>query len=286
MALKVVIGLEMHCQLKTNSKVFSPAKNEYNDTPNSTVDAVCMAFPGTLPVLNKEAVKKAIKMAICLNCTIPEVLTFDRKNYIYADLPKGYQITQNASPVGIDGELEVEVGDEKISVGIHDIHLEEDTASLDHYYDHSLIDYNRSGVPLLEVVTKPCIYSPEAAVAFLEHMRSIYKYTDCSEADTKKGQIRCDVNISLMEEDATEFGTRVEVKNVNSFSSVYDCINFEIKRQTELINSGKQSEIVQETRRWDEEALATFSMREKADAVDYTYYPDANLPKIKIEYCP
>ncbi len=283
MALKVVIGLEMHCELNTKSKVFSKSKNEYSDIPNSAVTAIDMAFPGTLPILNKEAVKKALKMAMCLNCELPDVLIFDRKNYYYPDLPKSYQITQNTKPVGVNGKIEVEVGERLVPITIHDIHLEEDTASLDHYFDYSLIDYNRAGVPLLEIVTDPCIYSPETAVAFLEHLRNIYKYTDCSEADTKKGQIRCDVNISLMEEDATELGTKVEIKNVNSFSNVHAAILYEIERQTNLINAGKKEEIIQETRRWDDETSTTLRMREKVEALDYKYYVDPNIPKFKLE---
>ena len=283
MALKVVIGLEMHCELNTKSKVFSKSLNSYNDVPNSLVTAIDLAFPGTLPIVNKEAVKKSIKMALCLNCEIPEVLIFDRKNYYYPDVPKNYQLTQNTKPIGINGKINVEVDGKLVPITIHDIHLEEDTASLDHYFDYSLIDYNRAGVPLLEVVTDPCIYSPDVAVAFLEHMRNIYKYTDCSEADTKKGQIRCDVNVSLMEEDATELGTKVEVKNVNSFSNVHAAILYEIKRQTNLIESGKKDEIIQETRRWDDETQTTIRMREKVESVDYKYYVDANIPKIKID---
>lgn len=283
MALKVVIGLEMHCELKTTSKVFSKSRNTYSDLPNSTVTAIDMAFPGILPIVNKEAVKKAIKMAICLNCEIPDILVFDRKNYYYPDLPKGYQITQSTKPVGINGKIEIEVGDELIPVYIHDIHLEEDTASLDHFFDYSLIDYNRSGVPLLEIVTEPCINSPEAAVAFLEYLRNIYKYTDCSEADTKKGQIRCDVNVSLMEEGATQLGTKVEIKNVNSFSNVQAAILYEIERQTNLINSGRKDEIIQETRRWDDETATTIRMREKVESIDYKYYIDPNIPKFKID---
>ena len=155
MALQVVIGLEMHCELKTKSKVFSKSINDYSEIPNSNVTASDMAFPGILPVVNKEAVKKAIKMALCLNCTIPNILLFDRKNYYYPDLPKSYQITQNTKPIGINGELIIEVGENLVPIKIHDVHLEEDTASLDHFFDYSLIDYNRSGVPLLEVVTEP-----------------------------------------------------------------------------------------------------------------------------------
>ena len=279
---KAVIGLEMHCELKSNSKVFSSAKNSYNETPNDNISAVDMAFPGTLPVVNKKCVKDALKMSIALNCTQPEYMYFDRKNYYYPDLPKGYQITQMASPVGVNGHITIECNGEKIPVNIHDIHLEEDAASLDHYYDTSCIDYNRAGVPLLELVTEPCLHSALEAVAFLEHMRSVYKYCDVSEADTKKGQIRCDVNISIMDYDATELGTRVEVKNINSFGNVYDAINYEIKRQSELKDQGRYEEIEQETRRFDEESGTTIRMRSKADAIDYKYFVDPNLPKFKI----
>ena len=282
MAYKAVIGLEMHCELKSNSKVFSPATNGYSDLANSNVSAIDMAFPGTLPVVNKKCVRDALKMAMLLNCKTPKYMYFDRKNYYYPDLPKGYQITQFTSPVGVDGHIEIECGDRLVPIDIHDIHLEEDAASMDHLYDTSVIDYNRAGVPLLELVTEPCIHSAEEAVAFLEHMRSAYKYCDISEADTKKGQIRCDVNISIMDEDATEFGTRVEIKNVNSFGNVYDAINYEIKRQSELKDAGRYDEVEQETRRFDEESGTTIRMRSKADAIDYKYYVDPNLPKYRI----
>ena len=279
---KAVIGLEMNCELKSNSKVFSSGENSYCEIPNSNVSAVDMAFPGTLPVANKKCVKDAIKMAMVLNCEVPKYMYFDRKNYYYPDLPKGYQITQFTSPVGVNGHIEVECDGKMIPIDIHDIHLEEDAASMDHLYDTSVIDYNRAGVPLLELVTEPCIHSAEEAVAFLEHMRSAYKYCDVSEADTKKGQIRCDVNVSIMDEDATELGTRVEIKNINSFGNVYDAINYEIKRQSELKDAGRYDEVEQETRRFDEESGTTIRMRSKADAIDYKYFVDPNIPKYLI----
>ncbi len=277
-----IIGLEMHCELKSNSKVFSPACNNYAEVPNSNIAPLDMAFPGTLPTVNKKSVADALKMSIALNCEQPDYLIFDRKNYYYPDLPKGYQITQMASPIGIKGKIEIEVNDKLVPVYIHDIHLEEDSASLDHYFDTSTIDYNRSGVPLLELVTEPCLHSAEEAVAFLEYMRDVYKYCDVSEADTKKGQIRCDVNVSIMDEDATTLGTRVEIKNVNSFKGVYDTINYEIKRQTELKEAGRYNEVEQETRRWDEESMTTIHMRSKVDAIDYKYFVEPNIPKFKI----
>ncbi len=277
-----VIGLEMHCELKSNSKVFSKACNSYNETPNSNIAPLDMAFPGTLPVVNKKCVADALKVSMALNCTQPEYMYFDRKNYYYPDLPKGYQITQMDSPVGVNGHIEIEVDEELIPVDIHDVHLEEDAASLDHYFDTSTIDYNRSGVPLLELVTEPCLHSAKEAVAFLEHMRDIYKYLDVSEADTKKGQIRCDVNVSIMDEDSQVFGTRVEIKNVNSFGGVADAINYEIKRQTSLKEEGRYNEVEQETRRWDEEKGQTIHMRSKVDAIDYKYFVEPNIPKYKI----
>jgi len=212
---KVVIGLEVHCELKTNSKNFSGAKNIYSEIPNSHVSVVDLGFPGTLPVVNKEAVKKALKVALALNCEIPDEVIFDRKNYFYPDLPKGYQITQAKKPMGRNGYLMINVNDIDKKIGIRQLHLEEDTASLDHYGTYSLIDYNRSGVPLIEIVTEPCMNSAAEALAFLESLRSIFLYCDVSEAKSDKGQMRCDVNISLMKEDAKEFGTKVELKNIN-----------------------------------------------------------------------
>lgn len=277
-----VIGLEMHCEMKSNSKVFSSAKNEYNETPNSNIKPLDMAFPGTLPVVNKKCVKDALKVSIALNCKQPEYMYFDRKNYYYPDLPKGYQITQMENPVGVNGKIEIEVNEKLISVLIHDVHLEEDTANLDHYFDTTTIDYNRAGVPLLELVTEPCFHSAEEAVAFIEHMIQVYRYMDISEADTKRGQIRCDVNVSIMDEDAKEYGTKVEVKGVNSIGGVFDTINYEIKRQTKLKEAGRYNEVEQETRRWSEETMSTIRMRSKVDAIDYKYFVEPNIPKYKI----
>ncbi len=283
MKYKVVVGLEMHCELKSNSKVFSSAENSYNELANANVRPVDMAFPGTLPVVNKECVRKALLMSMVLNCKQPEYMYFDRKNYYYPDLPKGFQITQMHDPVGVDGNIIIECDDYEKNVLIHDIHLEEDAASLDHYYDTSLIDYNRAGVPLLELVTEPCLSSAEEAVAFLETMRRIYQYCGVSEADTKKGQIRCDVNVSIMDPDATELGTKVEIKNINSFGNVYDAIIYEVKRQSELKDAGRYDEVVQETRRFDEETGTTIHMRSKVDAIDYKYFVEPNIPKYKID---
>ncbi|MBR1414016.1 MAG: Asp-tRNA(Asn)/Glu-tRNA(Gln) amidotransferase subunit GatB [Bacilli bacterium] len=281
------IGLEMHCEVsETNSKVFSSAKNSYESTPNCNVSPVDMAFPGILPVVNKECVKMAIMMSSILNARIPEYMYFERKNYYYPDLPKGFQLTQNPPEdcVGNGGYIDVEREDGSVfRVDIDNLHLEEDAASLDHFYSTSLIDYNRAGVPLLELVTKPCLHSADDAVSFLETIRSIYQYCGISEADSKKGQIRCDVNVSVSP-DPNTLGVKVEMKNVNSFSGVRDAINYEIERQSEALDNGTyEREVEQETRRWDEESAQTIRMRSKVDALDYKYFVEPNIPKYKIE---
>ncbi len=282
MSYKAIIGLEFHCEMKSNTKVFSPSKNSFSKIANQNVAPLDMAFPGTLPMLNKTCVRKSLMMSMILNCKQPEFMEFDRKNYYYPDLPKGYQLTQFFNPVGVNGKIVIDVKGTKKEVLIHDIHLEEDAASLDHFYNTSTIDYNRAGVPLLELVTEPCLYSADEALAFLEHIKSIYQYTDISECDTKKGQIRADVNVSIMDENDTEFGTKVEVKNVNSFDAIRKTIEYEIKRQSELKSSGRYDEVVQETRRWDEETETTIHMRSKADAIDYKYFTEPNIPKYRI----
>ena len=287
---KALIGLEMHCEIsETNTKVFSSAKNTYIDVPNCNVSPVDMAFPGTLPVVNKEAVRKALMASIILNCKQPEYIYFERKNYYYPDLPKGYQITQETkpAPIGIYGEINYELGEELKTAKINNIHLEEDSAQMTHEDEYSTINYNRAGVPLLELVTEPCFHNADEAVAFLETMRSIYQYSGISEADSKKGQIRCDINISIMDEELDEtnpdnYGTRVEIKNVNSFSSVRDAINYEINRQIELKETGKYDEMEQQTRRFDETSATTIYMRGKADAIDYKYFVEPNIPKFKL----
>ena len=278
---KTVIGLEVHCELKSDSKNFSSSRNSYSTIPNSNVSVVDMGMPGILPVVNKQAVKNSIKMALAMNCSVPEYLTFERKNYFYPDLPKGYQITQFKNPIGTNGYVMIHVNGEDKKILIHDTHLEEDTASLDHYNEYSLLDYNRCGVPLLETVTEPCINSADEAVAFLEALRSIFLYTDTSYARSDRGQIRCDVNVSLMKEGDTELGTRTEMKNINSFSGVKEAILSEVARQTEVLNNG--GKIVQETRRYDENTNKTYTMRSKEDAIDYRYFRDPNLPPIKID---
>ena len=288
---KALIGLEMHCEIsETNTKVFSSAKNTYTDLTNSNIRPVDMAFPGTLPVVNIEAVKKSLMASLILGCSQPEYLYFERKNYYYPDLPKGYQITQETkpAPIGSYGKLEYEVDDEIKTAIINNIHLEEDSAQMTHEEGYSTINYNRAGVPLLELVTEPCFHNANEAVAFLETMRSIYQYSGISEADSKKGQIRCDVNVSIMKEDLDDtnpdnYGTKVEIKNVNSFSAVKDAINYEINRQLELVESGEYDKMEQQTRRWDEATSTTIYMRSKVDAIDYKYFVEPNIPKLKLD---
>ena len=277
---KLVIGLEMHAEMKSTTKVFSPSSNVYNKMANVNINEIDLAFPGFMPSLNEECVKKAVEMALILKCDVAKHMIFDRKNYYYPDLPKGYQITQNTRPVGINGNLEVSLNGSKFNVEILDIHLEEDAAALDHLPTFSLIDYNRAGVPLLETVTAPCMHSADEAIAFLETMCRIYKYTGISEADTKKGQIRCDVNVNLMDDNGNYITPKVEIKNVNSLANVKLAILYEEKRQLESLKNNEP--LYQETRRFDETSGTTIHMRSKADAIDYKYFVEPNIPPYEI----
>lgn len=277
---KLVIGLEMHAEMKSTTKVFSPSSNVYNKMANVNINEIDLAFPGFMPSLNEECVKKAVEMALILKCDVAKYMIFDRKNYYYPDLPKGYQITQNTRPVGINGNLEVSLNGSKFNVEILDIHLEEDAAALDHLQTFSLIDYNRAGVPLLETVTAPCMHSADEAIAFLETMCRIYKYTGISEADTKKGQIRCDVNVNLIDDNGNYITPKVEIKNVNSLANVKLAILYEEKRQLESLKNNEP--LYQETRRFDESSGTTIHMRSKADAIDYKYFVEPNIPPYEI----
>lgn len=277
---KLVIGLEMHAEMKSTTKVFSPSSNVYNKMANVNINEIDLAFPGFMPSLNEECVKKAVEMALILKCDVAKYMIFDRKNYYYPDLPKGYQITQNTRPVGINGNLEVSLNGSKFNVEILDIHLEEDAAALDHLPTFSLIDYNRAGVPLLETVTAPCMHSADEAIAFLETMCRIYKYTGISEADTKKGQIRCDVNVNLMDDNGNYITPKVEIKNVNNLANVKLAILYEEKRQLESLKNNEP--LYQETRRFDETSGTTVHMRSKADAIDYKYFVEPNIPPYEI----
>ena len=277
---KAVIGLEVHTELNTKSKMFSRSKNEYTKEVNSNITEIDLALPGILPLPNIEGVRKALKLAMCLNCETPDVAMFDRKNYYYADLPKGYQLTQMTKPFGKNGYLDINVNGIEKRVGIHQLHLEEDSASMTHMSDYSLLDYNRAGVPLIEIVSEPDMNTIDEVIEYLENLRSIIKYADISEASAEKGQLRVDVNISMMKEEDTVLGTRAEIKNINSFNTVKEVIAYEMKRQEEILSSG--GKVVQETRRWDDAKKETVSMREKVDAIDYRYYVDPNIPVVSI----
>ena len=274
MPYKTTIGLEIHTELKTKTKMFCDCLNNPDETsPNVNVCPICMGHPGTLPVINREAVRKAVKTGLALNCSIPEYSKFDRKNYFYPDLPKGYQISQYDQPFCVKGYLKID--GEKI--GITRVHLEEDTGKLIHPVgaDHSLVDFNRAGVPLMELVTEPDINSAQEARRFAEELQLILRYLDVSDADMEKGQMRVEVNISL-NKGGKKLGTKVEIKNLNSFRSVERGIEFEIKRQAEVLESGQK--IVQETRGWDDVKGITVSQREKEEAQDYRYFPEPDLP--------
>ena len=278
---KTVIGLEIHVELNTKSKMFSPGQIDKSAPFNTCVSNVDIALPGVLPTVNKEVVRRGIKLAHALECEIPEYLYFDRKNYFYPDLPKGYQITQSHSPIGTNGHLDIYVNGETKSILIHDIHLEEDTANLEHKESVTLIDYNRAGIPLIEIVTEPCFSSYEEVSAFLETLRLTLIYLGISEADASKGEMRCDVNISLMKETDTELGVRTEVKNVSSLTGIKESIEFEIKRHTECLDNNIP--LVRETRRYVESGHSTVPMRKKEEDVDYKYFVEPNIPMIKID---
>jgi aspartyl-tRNA(Asn)/glutamyl-tRNA(Gln) amidotransferase subunit B len=271
------IGLEIHAEMSTLSKMFCGCKNDPNEErPNVNVCPVCMAHPGTLPVINKQAVENVIKVGLAVNATIATDFTeFDRKNYFYPDIPKGYQISQYKFPIVSGGEL--------AGVQITRVHLEEDTGNSKHDRgDFSLVDYNRAGVPLMELVTEPVIHSAEQAANFGRELQLLLQYLGVSEANMEKGEMRVEANISLSD-NPDKFGTKVEVKNLNSFRSVERAIKYELARMQDLYEAGRQSEIVQETRGWDESKQTTFSQRKKEDSHDYRYFPDPDLPKLVLK---
>lgn len=267
------IGLEIHAELKTNSKMFCGCKNDPDEkTPNSNICPVCMAHPGTLPVINKEAVKSVIKVGLALNANIADFTEFDRKNYFYPDIPKSYQISQYKYPIVSGGELN--------GVKITRVHLEEDTATSKHDRgDFSLVDFNRAGVPLMELVTEPVIHSAKEAGGFGRELQLLLRHLGVSEANMEKGQMRVELNISVSD-DPSKFGTKVEVKNINSFKAVERAAEYETKRMIDLLEKGEGGKIVQETRGWDEVKQSTFSQRVKENANDYRYFPDPDLPKL------
>ena len=286
MKYEPTIGLEIHVELKTKTKMFCASLNDPNEKrPNVNVCPVCMGHPGTLPVINKEAVRKVLMCGKALNGKLADYSRFDRKNYFYPDLPKGYQISQYKFPLVEGGELEVEIKNQKSKIKITRIHLEEDTGRLIHAKDEtsSLVDFNRAGVPLMELVTETCINSGEQARKFAEELQLVLRYLEISDADMEKGQMRVEVNISISQISnlkSKKLGTKVEIKNLNSFRSVERAVEYEIKRQTAVLEAGEK--VIHETRGWDEDKQKTFSQREKEMAHDYRYFPEPDLPPLKI----
>lgn len=280
---ETVIGLEVHVELHTKSKIFCGCSTEFGAPPNSHTCPVCLGHPGVLPVLNHQAVDYAMKAAMALNCEIGDVCKFDRKNYFYPDSPKAYQISQFDQPIGLNGYIDIEMDGYTKRIGITRLHLEEDAGKLTHVDGGyaSLVDFNRVGTPLVEIVSEPEISTPEEAKAYLEKMRAIMQYCDVSDVKMEEGSMRCDANISLRPHGQKEFGTRAELKNMNSFRGVQRGLEYEQYRQAEILEEG--GEVVQETRRWDDSQGKTFSMRGKEEAHDYRYFPDPDLVKLYID---
>lgn len=280
MEYEAIIGLEIHVETKTKSKMFSPAPIDYNAAPNTMVSFIDLAHPGILPTVNKQAVVNAIRVCHALNMEIDETLYFDRKNYFYSDLPKGYQITQDKRPIGKNGYIDLNIDGQTRRIRIQRLHMEEDTAKQLHMVDYTLLDYNRAGIPLCEIVTEPDIRNGKEAAKYVEMIREIVTFTDVSDGKMEEGSLRCDVNISIRPVGSTTFGTKVEVKNLNSISNVEKVVDIEIERQKEVLARGEK--VIQETRRYDDDKKTTISMRVKSSAVDYKYYPEANLVPIHI----
>ncbi|WP_335869429.1 Asp-tRNA(Asn)/Glu-tRNA(Gln) amidotransferase subunit GatB [Bacillus sp. 2205SS5-2] len=281
MKFETVIGLEVHVELKTNSKIFSSAPNHFGAEPNTNTNVIDLGYPGVLPVINKTAVEFGMKAAMALNCEIADVTKFDRKNYFYPDNPKAYQISQFDKPIGENGWIDIEVNGEKKRIGITRLHLEEDAGKLTHTADGSLCDYNRQGTPLVEIVSEPDIRTPEEAYAYLEKLKAIVQYTGVSDCKMEEGSLRCDANISLRPVGQAELGTKTELKNLNSFNFVKKGLEYEEKRQEEVLIAG--GEIEQETRRFDEANGKTLLMRVKEGSDDYRYFPEPDLVDIYID---
>jgi len=288
MDYEATIGLEIHVQVKTRTKMFTAAPYEYGAAPNTQADAVVLGLPGTLPVLNHAAIEKCAKLGLMLGCEIAEVCKWDRKNYFYPDSPKNYQLTQNEQPLCIGGKVEIElpgpsrnVEGEHRWVQLNRIHLEEDPGKLTHEAFDTLIDFNRAGVPLAEIVTEPDMSSSTEAVAFLNCLRNMIIYAGISDCDMEKGQMRCDANVSIRPVGTETLGTRTEMKNLNSISNVKASIEYEIARQTEILEDG--GKITQETRRWDVDSATSSSLRSKEEAHDYRYFPDPDLMPVQMD---
>lgn len=288
MEYEAVIGLEVHVQIKTESKMFARVGAGYGQEPNTLTDPVVLGLPGTLPVMNKRAIDQIIKAGLMLSCEIAPVCKWDRKNYFYPDSPKNYQISQYDQPICIGGQLEIELpGASRNVMGEHKfinltrIHLEEDVGKLNHFENDSLVDYNRAGTPLMEIVSEPDMHSGEEAYAYLTALRQVMVQGGISDCDMEKGQLRCDANISIRPKGADTLGVKVELKNLNSISGVRNGIDFEIKRQIKVVQSGGQ--VIQETRRWDADAGAATPMRTKEMAHDYRYFPDPDLMPVRVD---
>lgn len=284
MKFDIVIGLEVHVQLKTQSKMFCSCANQYGAEPNTTICPVCTGYPGVMPVPNYEAIRKTLIAGISCGCEISNLSKFDRKSYFYPDMPKNYQISQYDLPFCTNGKIHIsgkgfsgEMIEEK-NIGLTRIHLEEDVAKSTHYTSYSGIDFNRAGVPLMEVVSEPDMYSADEAYAYLSNLKQIMQYGLISDCDMEKGQMRCDVNISLKPKGRKEFGTKIELKNLNSFRSIHRAINYEIARQADILNEG--GTLQQETRGWNDDRGSTYLMRVKESAHDYRYFPEPDLTPI------
>ena len=278
MNYEAVMGLEVHVQLKTKTKAFCGCSNEFGIKENSNICPVCLGLPGSLPVLNAEALKKAAKVALALNCTIRNFIKFDRKNYFYPDLPKNFQISQYDMPLSEHGFLDIEVDHSARRIGIKRIHLEEDAGKLIHPdgVSYSLVDFNRAGTPLLEIVSEPDLHTPEEAYVYLSDLKLILQYLGVSDCDMEKGSLRCDANISIRPKGEQKLGVKAELKNMNSFKAVRLALEYEIKRQSEALSEGRR--IVQETLLWDDKKQVTIPMRSKEEAHDYRYFPEPDLP--------
>ena len=273
------IGIEVHVELKTKAKAFSTTKNTYGQIPNKVANVIDLGYPGTLPTLNKGIIDLGIKTALILNCDITREIFFDRKNYFYPDNPKNYQITQNNTPIGRNGYVEVSYDGIKKKIEIEEIHLEEDTCKSIHNANSTLLDFNRAGVPLIEIVSKPVIKNEKEAMLYLENLRSMLLYAGVSDVKIEEGSMRCDLNISLSDSDI--LGTKIEIKNIGSISNVGESVLYEIKRQTELLKSGKV--LKEETRKWDDKSKSTILMRVKETGNDYRYFPEPDIPKVEID---
>ncbi|WP_337539780.1 Asp-tRNA(Asn)/Glu-tRNA(Gln) amidotransferase subunit GatB [Suilimivivens sp.] len=280
---ETVIGLEVHVELATKTKIFCGCSTAFGGAPNTHTCPVCTGMPGSLPVLNKQVLEYAVAVGLATNCDITRYCKFDRKNYFYPDNPQNYQISQLYLPICRNGKVEIETEKDKKYVGIHEIHMEEDAGKLvhDEWNDCSLVDYNRSGVPLIEIVSEPDMRSAEEVIAYLEKLRMTIQYLGASDCKLQEGSMRADVNLSIREAGAAEFGTRTEMKNLNSFKAIARAIEGERERQIDLLESGEK--VIQETRRWDDNKGESYAMRSKEDAQDYRYFPDPDLVPIEVD---